>query len=554
MVVSRFRLTRRQALKLGAAATALGGLRPTLAAAAPARAEAFTLDLPTPGATAAAAGWRTTPVYDAPRTFDLIGLGWRRGGSVRAEVRARRRGGAWSRWTPLHEAGDHGPDAGRGAAGTDPAWTGAAEQFQLRLRGHARGLHARFVRSGPAARAAGRRSLGRIAARRQGVQPPIVPRATWGGDGVPPRGAPAYGQVQLAFVHHTVNANDYGPEDSAAIVLGIAKYHRDHNGWNDVGYNFLVDQYGQIFEGRAGGIDQAIVGAQAQGFNSVSTGIACLGTFTSVALTQAGLDAVARLIGWKLSLHGIPASGVVTVTSAGGETNKFAAGTPVTLQRISGHRDGNATSCPGDVLYTQLPDLRARAAGYSGPVSGLSARASSTKQRGDALTTLSGVLRFPDGSSAVGLPVQILFTPAGAVAPALLGTTTCAADGSWTLTVALARTGTLRARFPGDGLRAALESGAVRVTVVPELALGLSTRHLRRGRRVAVSGVVTPSAGAAQLTLERKVGRRYRRVRRRRLPVRGNRFLRRLRPTRRGLYRVTVSVPGASQRQYLRVT
>ena len=83
--------------------------------------------------------------------------------------------------------------------------------------------------------------------------------------------------MQLAFVHHTVNANDYAPEESAAIVLGIASYHRDHNGWNDLGYNFIVDQYGQIFEGRAGGIDQAIVGAQAQGFNSVSTGVACLG-------------------------------------------------------------------------------------------------------------------------------------------------------------------------------------------------------------------------------------------------------------------------------------
>ena len=231
---------------------------------------------------------------------------------------------------------------------------------------------------------------------------------------MPPRGAPSYGQVQLAFVHHTVNANDYAPEESAAIVLGIAKYHRDHNGWNDLGYNFLVDQYGQIFEGRAGGIDQAIVGAQAQGFNSVSTGVACLGTYMTVAQTEAGMDALARLIGWKLSLHGIPTAGAVTVTSAGGETNKFAAGTPVTFQRISGHRDGNATSCPGDVLYTQLPDLRVRAARYAGPVSGLSARASSTKQRGAALTTLSGVLRFPDGSSPVGLPVQLLYTPSGA--------------------------------------------------------------------------------------------------------------------------------------------
>ena len=469
-------------------------------------------------------------------------------------MRARPRGGAWSRWTALHDAGDHGPDAGRGAAGTDPAWTGAADQFQLRLQGRARGLHARFVRSGPAARAAGRRSLGRIAARRQGPAPAIVTRTQWGGDEVPPRSGPAYGQVQLALVHHTVNANDYGPEDSAAMVLGIAKYHRDHNGWNDVGYNFLVDQYGQIFEGRAGGIDQAIVGAQAQGFNSVSTGIACLGTFTGVAQSEAGLEAVARLIGWKLSLHGIPTQGLVTVTSAGGETNRFAAGTPVTFERISGHRDGNNTSCPGDVLYTQLPDLRLRAARYAGPTAGLTARASATRLRGAATTTLSGVLRFPDGSSAVGLPVELLFTPTGATTATLLATARCAPDGAWSITLGVPRTGSLRARFPGDGTRAPLESSGLKVTVVPALSLGLSTRHLRRGRRVAVSGVVSPAPAAASLLLERKVRGRYRRVRRRRLPVRNSRFLRVLRPSRPGLYRVTVSVDGASVRQYLRVT
>ena len=402
-------------MKLGAATAALGALRPGSVVATP-RAESFSLDLPLPtGATAASAGWQTTRVYTAPKRFDLIGLGWSRGSRVQAQVRARRRGGSWTRWATLHDAGDHGPDAGRGSAGTDPAWTGAADEFQLRLKGRPRGLRARFVRSGPAAAAARRRRpLARMSARRsQAAAPAIIPRAAWGGDSVPPRSGPAYGQVQLAFVHHTVNANAYGPQDSAAIVLGIARYHRDHNGWNDVGYNFLVDQYGQIFEGRAGGVDLAIVGAQAQGFNSVSTGIACIGTFMTVGPPPAALDAIARVIGWKLSIHGVPVNGEVTVTSAGGETNRFPSGVPVTFQRVSGHRDGSATSCPGDVLYGQLADLRARAAQYAGPLAGVTVRAASTKLRGITTAVLSGVLRFADGSSPDGAPVDILYASGG---------------------------------------------------------------------------------------------------------------------------------------------
>ena len=110
-------------------------------------------------------------------------------------------------------------------------------------------------------------------------------------------------------------------------MLAIARYHIDHNGWNDLGYNFVVDRYGQVFEGRAGGVDLAIVGAQAQGYNSVSTGVACLGTFTAEAWTEEGMEAVAHLIGWKLSLHAVPVAGEVTVTSAGGEANRYPAGT-----------------------------------------------------------------------------------------------------------------------------------------------------------------------------------------------------------------------------------
>ncbi|HWT95401.1 MAG TPA: N-acetylmuramoyl-L-alanine amidase [Solirubrobacteraceae bacterium] len=170
------------------------------------------------------------------------------------------------------------------------------------------------------------------------------------------------GEVQLAFVHHTVNANDYTAADSADMVLAIARYHRDHNGWDDLGYNFLVDRFGQVFEGRAGGMDQAVIGAQAQGFNHVSTSVACLGTFGAEALPPAALEAVARVLAWKLAVHGVPVEGTVVVRSRGGSENRFAAGEDVSLPRIAGHRDGGKTECPGAALYGQLPDLRARAA------------------------------------------------------------------------------------------------------------------------------------------------------------------------------------------------
>ena len=340
----RRRLNRRQALSLGAAAVVAGAVRPR-AAYARAPAALFELAIEGEGAQASAAGWHITRVLRAPRRFDLMGLRWARGSHVEAQLRVRRQGGSWSRWVALHPAGDHRPDGAAAPPGTEPAWTGAADLFQLRLRGHARGLRARFVRAQPAARTAravSARLRRRVRAQAAQVSVPrIITRTEWGGDSVPPRAAPHYGEVQAAFVHHTVTANDYAPEDSAGIVLGICRYHRDSNHWNDIGYNFVVDIYGQVFEARAGGIEQAVVGAQAQGYNSVSTGIACLGTFSAVAQSEAGMDALARLIGWKLSMHGVPTQGSVTVVSAGGPSNRYASGTPVTLERICGHRDGD---------------------------------------------------------------------------------------------------------------------------------------------------------------------------------------------------------------------
>src|SRR3954453_14023553 len=243
-------LTRRDALRLGAGAVAVSAL-----GVSPAAAASFSLALPEDGAHASST-WRTTPVLKAPRRFDLVGLTWRNA-RIEAQVRARPNGGRWTAWFPLRPLDGHAPDGERAPNGTDPVFTGAADELQFRLRGAASGLTARCVRAltdAPRARAA-QASPPPPGARPAQVSPPaLISRPEWGADSVPPRAGPTYGVVQAAFVHHTVGTNDYAPEDSAGIVLGIARYHRDTNGWNDIGYNFLVDKYGQVFEGRAGGI------------------------------------------------------------------------------------------------------------------------------------------------------------------------------------------------------------------------------------------------------------------------------------------------------------
>ena len=119
------------------------------------------------------------------------------------------------------------------------------------------------------------------------VTPPIVPRSTWGADERIRRGPPSYApSVRFAIVHHTAGRNGYSRAEAAAIVKGIQLFHVQGNGWNDIGYNFLVDRFGTVYEGRFGGVDRNVVGAHAQGFNTGSVGVALLGTYEDVRRRQ----------------------------------------------------------------------------------------------------------------------------------------------------------------------------------------------------------------------------------------------------------------------------
>ncbi|MEU6087589.1 peptidoglycan recognition protein [Streptomyces sp. NPDC047085] len=204
-------------------------------------------------------------------------------------------------------------------------------------------------------------------------EPPIISRADWGADeSLSPDPSEYNTDVKAVFVHHTDGTNDYSCADSAAIVRGIYAYHTQTNGWNDIGYNFLVDKCGTIFEGRKGGVDLPVLGAHTYGWNRESAGIAVLGDYTSTAATDAALTSIARVAAWKLGQYKADPSTTVQLKAGAAQTNyagtSFTAGSSYTFNRVSGHRDGYNTQCPGGSLYAQLPTIRAWA---SGPVQGL---------------------------------------------------------------------------------------------------------------------------------------------------------------------------------------
>ncbi len=292
-------------------------------------------------------------------------------------------------------------------------------------------------------------------------QPSIVARKAWAQDVAPPKVAPEYGAVEMAFVHHTENPDGYAAGEVPAMLRAIYVFHRYVNGWNDIGYNFVIDLYGRIFEARAGGIDEPVVGAQAGGYNLVSTGIAMLGTFSSVPISKAARDALEKLLAWKLSLHGVPAQGRVTVkvNPAGASYSRFPANARVSLPRIAGHRDGDATECPGNVLYGELPAIRTGVQRLtpnptratltlttpavvpetqtttepSGTAAPVSAPASQTQ-------ALSGVLELLDGTPLSGAPVQVQARTVShrgeIVSERTLGQATTSSAGQWELDAA----------------------------------------------------------------------------------------------------------------------
>jgi hypothetical protein len=482
-------------------------LLPVSASAAP-RAVDFEL-APRGGAvaTASSTSVRSRPLR-TPQHFNLVGMRWRGRATPEIELRVRRRG-RWSRWEHLEVQGAHNPDPGRGertVAASSPLWVGTASAVQYRMSRRVPGLRLHFVR------VAERPVVARSA---QAQQPAVVPRADWGAGACPPRRAPQFGEVKAVHVHHTVSLNDYSPAEAPAMVLAICRYHRNSNGWDDIGYNALVDKYGVLYEGRAGGLDKAVVGAQAQGFNTQTAGIASIGDHTVAGASPQELDAIASYIRWKLPVHLQPVSGPVAVTSTGGSLTRYPTGARVTLQRVIGHRDTGNTACPGNALYAQLPELRSRVeTGALQPVSAFSTRLSAALgdpavDYGESVL-VSGSLLGGDGTPIAGESVDLQVSPDRRWHTARRVTT--APDGTFATELRPRLRMYVRTRFRGSGGFRGSGSTRVLLRLRPLITIDRPPTRAKASSTVPISGRVAPRKRVLRLVVQRQAGSGWRKA------------------------------------------
>jgi hypothetical protein len=300
-------------------------------------------------------------------------------GAVTVRLRTSLDGRAWSAWreAPLELAGEAG---GQPRAFTEPVWTGAARYVQVKAAAGGAASPAllqnvRLVAIDPAA------DIGIVASaagvRARASAPPIVTRTQWGADESLRSGRPDYARVKMVFIHHTASGNTYTAAEAPAVMRAIYAYHTRSLGWGDIGYNFLVDRFGTIYEGRRGGVRRGVVGAQVLGFNTGSCGISVIGDFADDAPSAAALAALERLLSWKLRINHLSPRGTARLTCDVSE--KHARGARVTFPVVAGHRQANYTECPGNILYPLLPTVRLEAAGR--PQAPIIALAKATPER-----------------------------------------------------------------------------------------------------------------------------------------------------------------------------
>jgi len=295
-----------------------------------------------------AEGTYTSAALDAPLSFVALGGNWHAqvpaGAGIAFEVRTSPDGSSWTSWRALTQ--DVEPDAGAGVYSS--LLFGAGLRLQYRVTLHASASGERPVlenltlvcidsRPGPTASALRAEAI-RTAA--EGM-PPVISRAAWGANEALMTAPPEYQPVEAVIVHHTVT--DQGGVDPAVVVRAVYYYHAVTRQWGDIGYNYLVDVYGNVYEGRYGG--SGVVGFHAAQYNWGSLGVSLIGDFSATDVPAAMRNSLTSLLAAKCAEWRIDPLGQHYFIN-------------VTVPNIMGHRDVGSTACPGARAYALLPQIR----------------------------------------------------------------------------------------------------------------------------------------------------------------------------------------------------
>ncbi|MFE5475550.1 N-acetylmuramoyl-L-alanine amidase [Nocardia sp. NPDC056541] len=311
--------------------------------------------------------------------FSMVAVTARDMANTTTKLRARQLDGNWGPWYNADPVDTRATDQTPADAptGTEPIYVGETTAVQMLVTrkptagpdhdpAHLTEAALKAVLINPG-RAAIDAALNDVAAALPGGGPKVITRAQWGADESIRCEEPTYDDgVGGITVHHTAGRNDYSRSESAGIVRAIYAYHAETLGWCDVGYNALVDQYGQIFEGRYGGLDRAVQGAHAGGFNENTAGVALMGNYENEEPSNEAINAIGKFIGWRAKLAGIDPKGTTTMYSEGTEFTPYAQDEAVDLPVVFAHRDVGNTDCPGDAAYALMDRIRGIAAGNSG--------------------------------------------------------------------------------------------------------------------------------------------------------------------------------------------
>ncbi len=341
---------------------------------------------------------------ETPIAYSMVSFAVPEGAGV--SFRARSGDDAWGPWHPVYVQPHEGPDraadetrqaadAGSHRAFSEPAWVGEADQLQLRVDGaEPEDVGVQLIDSLGQNRGAGERLSDVVQAVAEAVtgggqpaaavvdQPPMISRSEWGADESKRSGSPSYSDgVEAGVLHHTVTGNGYTRSEAPAVVRGIYHYHTQTRGWSDIGYNFLIDRFGQIYQGRAGGVEEPVVGAHAAGVNADTTGVAFMGTHheSGTALASEPESSAVELLQWLFDVHHIDAEADATVDGR-------------SMPAIIGHGDVGSTTCPGAYVRNRMDAIRSEVA--DGQVPMFTAPAESATQLGvDEETRISAGLK-----------------------------------------------------------------------------------------------------------------------------------------------------------------